>query len=157
MALYSRYSFLYIPLKISNAFKTITSRLDMAGFVNCIIQNELNEFLFQKKDSKYPHFPGKWVLFGGAIEENESSEEAIRRELLDEIGISFKPSFLFEVEYTITGKKIKGITFFSKFSENLSHIKLSEGNGFAFFSESETDRNDVRLDDKKVIKRFLNG
>ena len=48
--------------------------------------NSLGETLFQQKDSGYPWNPNQWCFFGGKVKEGESPEEALRREIGEEIG-----------------------------------------------------------------------
>lgn len=46
-----------------------------------------NRVLLQLRDDKLGIvFPGHWGFFGGAIEEGESAEDAIQREIVEEIG-----------------------------------------------------------------------
>lgn len=49
----------------------------------CIIKNNKNEILLQKKTLEYSVFSGRWVLFGGQIEQNESPKGAIARKLVE--------------------------------------------------------------------------
>jgi 8-oxo-dGTP pyrophosphatase MutT (NUDIX family) len=49
-----------------------------------------NKFLMQLRDN-IPSilYPGYWALFGGHIEEGESPDIAVKREILEEIGYDF--------------------------------------------------------------------
>jgi 8-oxo-dGTP pyrophosphatase MutT (NUDIX family) len=55
-----------------------------------IIVLEDGNYLLQLRD-EIPgiFFPGHWGLFGGAMDEGESAEDALRRELCEELGIDF--------------------------------------------------------------------
>ena len=63
-----------------------------------IIENEKGEILLQLRDDKPTiPYPNKWVLFGGRAEENESFEEAIKREMQEEIELDLKTFKLFRI------------------------------------------------------------
>ncbi|GAA6619697.1 NUDIX hydrolase [Scytonema sp. NUACC26] len=53
-----------------------------------------NKFLMQLRDNK-PNllYPGHWAFFGGHIEPGETPEEAVQREILEEIGYTLPPTF----------------------------------------------------------------
>lgn len=50
-----------------------------------ILVNEKGEFLLQKRSSSVKRAPGKWGFFGGGIEKNETSLDAVKRETLEEL------------------------------------------------------------------------
>src|SRR4051812_3635422 len=64
--------------------------------VAALIVSEDGRYLVQHRDDK-PEiwFPGHWGLFGGAVEPDESPEEALRRELSEELGIELGGFSLF--------------------------------------------------------------
>jgi len=57
------------------------------------IENEKGEFLMQQR--KYPY--GKWGLPGGLMELGESTEETVRREVMEETGLTLGELTLFGV------------------------------------------------------------
>ena len=60
-----------------------------------LIVNEIGELLFQLRDSRADTlFPNKWDLFGGGVLTAESPEEALERELEEELGIKVTESTL---------------------------------------------------------------
>lgn len=55
---------------------------------------------------------GKWHIIGGKVEENETEEEAIKREIKEETGLEIKIlEKVGEKMVDVEGKKIKIVTF----------------------------------------------
>ena len=61
-----------------------------------LVWNRRGELLFCRMDPKRGVFPGQWGFPGGGIEPGEKMEEALHRELREEIGIEIdriRPAF----------------------------------------------------------------
>jgi len=54
--------------------------------------------LLQHRTKDAPTFPEYWSLFGGGIEEGETPEQAVRREILEELGYELASPRLFTVQ-----------------------------------------------------------
>ncbi|NEQ51053.1 MAG: NUDIX domain-containing protein, partial [Leptolyngbya sp. SIO3F4] len=69
---------------------------DKVAVAIAIIQQD-DKFLMQLRDD-FPHilFPGHWGFFGGHLEPGETADQAIRRELKEEIGYIPEEITLFE-------------------------------------------------------------
>jgi len=68
-----------------------TPSIDYIGVgVAAVILNEKNEVLLQLRGPKAKNERGLWKLPGGAIEYGEKAEEALKRELKEELGIEIK-------------------------------------------------------------------
>jgi nucleoside triphosphatase len=52
-----------------------------------VIQNADDEFLICRKPVNRGVFPGQWALPGGGIEPGERMDDALRREIREEVGI----------------------------------------------------------------------
>lgn len=127
-----------------------------------VLFNTSGEVLLQKKDMRYPWFPGKWCLFGGSIEDGESPLEAIQRELKEELGCDFENlQYLFTQVYQDTsGEKIRTgnhYIFKGTFKGAISQLHLSEGAGFAFFSPEELANVPIVDHDLRAIRTSLSG
>ncbi len=129
--------------------------------VAIIIDSE-NRIFLQKKDSGYDLGPNLWSLPGGRIEQNENPEKAIKRELLEEMGIDFKESifesfedYLFKGELNGHQLDVNHKIFIFKFDRDLSEIRIGEGIGFAFFDAEELDELPMLIPAKEILNKFL--
>lgn len=58
-----------------------------------LITDEHGRYLMQLRDDKPTIFyPGHWGCFGGALDQGESFEAALRRELIEELGLVIGPA-----------------------------------------------------------------
>jgi 8-oxo-dGTP diphosphatase len=99
--------------------------------VQALFYNPRGQVLLQHRDENpYTVFPGHWGLFGGGVEEGESLEEALDREIWEEL------------EYKVQHKELWLIAqearahfhmFLVPIDVGLEQLKLHEGQGFGFF------------------------
>jgi len=76
-------------------------------FVVALITNRKGEILIgQDSSSKKKPYPGYWNLPGGKLEEGESTEDCIKREIKEELGVKVT-SLKFIGTYHHSGKGIK--------------------------------------------------
>ncbi|NPE27147.1 NUDIX hydrolase [Methanococcoides sp. SA1] len=120
----------------------------------CIIRNNKGEFLLQKKTLDHLLSPGKWALFGGNIESDESPKDAIIRELNEEIGIVTNPNFLFEIKNKINNAA-QIVSTYIETIDDISKIVLNEGAGFAFFSEKELRKLEIAPDILDILEEYF--
>ena len=92
-----------------------------------------NKFLLVKRRPDDDNHPGKWALPGGSMEEGETPEQTLNREIDEELGIS------------ISGYKPLG-----KYEENNYII-------FVYYLESpEFDENTITLNEEHTEHKFFN-
>ncbi|MBC1237312.1 acetyltransferase [Nostoc linckia z18] len=103
-----------------------------------IIINSQQKVLLVLRDNKSSiPFPNTWALLGGFIEENESPEATIRRELVEEMELElgeikfFKSYFWQECDEHI---------FWTRLDLDISQITLHEGQKLAYFSREEINQ-----------------
>ena len=126
--------------------------------VTAIILNKNNDILLQKKSLDYKIVSGgPWCFFGGEIEEGESPEKAIKREIKEEIGFNIKEFKLFKIINYEHKDKCKGkiYNYIVHFNEDLSNISIKEGVGFAFFNYSELDSLNLMDWNLKILKDYF--
>ena len=67
-----------------------------------VIQNTEDEYLICRKPKNRGVFPGQWALPGGGIEPSEHMQDALRREIKEEVGIEIfdiRPLFFKDGQY----------------------------------------------------------
>ncbi len=97
-----------------------------------IVKNKKGEFLLQLRDED-PEI-GKWVLFGGGVEDGESPEAALAREIKEELGYQIKRADFFG-EYKDGG--IKQVIYILREPVDIENLKLAEGAAMKFFAPGE--------------------
>ncbi len=103
--------------------------------VSALLYNPQGQVLLQHRDdNEYTVFPGYWGLFGGGVEAGESLEEALDREIWEEL------------EYRIQHKELWLISrelrasfhmFLVPIDVSLNELILHEGQGFGYFEVAE--------------------
>ncbi len=102
-----------------------------------IIRNRQGQYLLQHKDSGAPNYPDTWCLFGGGVEEGESPEEAIVREVFEELQIMIDiPNLYRRIVDHAAG--VDRYFFDLSISEPVEKLKsqLCEGDDVAYFDFS---------------------
>ena len=126
-----------------------------AGII--LIDNQ-RKVLLQYRDKNNRWNQNTWSEFGGQIEKNETPEEAVKRELKEEIGIELTNLKFFK-KYRI--QKEKGIyeAFFYVASLNTSINTLKsrqrEGKNVEFFTFQETQNLKLANYTKKALRDFF--
>ena len=71
-----------------------------------VIINNKNQILISKRSTEQ-HQGNKWEFPGGKVEEGETSQEALRRELKEELGIKIKSAtFFMDIVHQYKDKKV---------------------------------------------------
>lgn len=100
-------------------------------------------YLLQRRDPRADiFFPEHWGLFGGGVEAGESDEEAIRRELEEELGIvpkAMRYFTRFDFDFGFAGRKPMRRVFYEAELDDrrLGAVRLGEGAGHGLFAARE--------------------
>jgi len=118
--------------------------------------NAENKVLLQLRSKDDYLYPDCWTLPGGKVEEDESLNEAIVREVREELGWDLRGCSLFR---TIVLKDSDGMMerhiYWGKISERAEDLRLGEGAALRFFSSEEVSELEVAFDLKPVIIDLL--
>ncbi|MFK8185645.1 MAG: NUDIX domain-containing protein [Phormidesmis sp.] len=94
-----------------------------------------NQFLMQLRDDlEHIIYPGVWGFFGGHNEDNENPTEAMKRELLEEIGYVPPKLDLFRIH---EDDKMRRYFYYGALTVPISELALNEGQDLALCSVAE--------------------
>lgn len=122
-----------------------------------LFDNKSKKFLLQLRDnSPSISYPNTWTLFGGRIEKNETPEEAIKRELKEEIsGLKIGSiKKLFTKNRYQDGLKVEDNIFYAEIVSDLSNTNLLEGQKMRLFSKIELNSDKIFPPFKSYIQKF---
>jgi 8-oxo-dGTP diphosphatase len=128
--------------------------------VNAIPINAEGKILLQQRDDRPElSFPGCWTTFGGAVEDGETPDEAIRRELLEEIELEL-PMKLWKVEdfpLERDGQKIivESFTYVGRIDRAASEITLNEGQALGYFGLEDLERLKIGFDFERLFREVF--
>jgi len=124
--------------------------------VGAIIKNTNNEYLLQQRDEHAPTFKHHWTLFGGQVEEGEKPEEALLRELEEEIELN--PSAIESIELIQTNVNDNGvIQYIFEVTTNvlIEDLTLHEGETMMYIPEASLFNREFAFNIKDVFKKYI--
>jgi 8-oxo-dGTP diphosphatase len=122
----------------------------------CIIfKNDLGEILLLLRDNKpgIP-YPNQWYILGGIVEEGETYEEAIAREMLEELGLELDIRNLKRMKVYDWPEK-EEVIFHQKKDIDVDGINLQEGQEIRYFSRAEIAQMDLAFHDNQIAEDFF--
>jgi 8-oxo-dGTP pyrophosphatase MutT (NUDIX family) len=115
---------------------------DLIG-VHVVLRDPAGRYLCQLRDEAPPgraaswSHPGRWSLFGGALEAGESARACALRETAEEIGVSLDPAVLLPLcKVVLASTPDRPLLYIFSADRDLRpcDLTLREGAGFAFLS-----------------------
>ena len=128
--------------------------------VNAIPINPAGKILLQQRDDRPDlRYPGCWVTFGGHVEDGETPDEALRRELLEEIELEL-PMTLWRVDdYPMErdGQKIivESFTYVGRIDRPAAEIALNEGQALGYCGLEDLDNLEFGFDFEQLFRDFF--
>jgi 8-oxo-dGTP diphosphatase len=95
--------------------------------------------IYLRDDKPTIPFPNHWDLFGGHVEAGETPEQALCRELQEEIGVALEMSRLFRRYECLTGDAYPNEKFiyFSEINRRAADLTLYEGQRLTSIAAAE--------------------
>lgn len=121
--------------------------------VKIMLVNKKNEILLQLRGQNQIN-AGKWTLWGGHVEKGESPEEAIIRELKEEINFELKE--FKKIYETIDEKNVKRIWYIGPINKNILDLHLNEGEEMRFYSYKKIKSLDLTKNIKMILNKIFN-
>lgn len=102
--------------------------------------NQGKLLLYQRDNRRDIDYPGYWAPLGGQVEEGESPLEAVRREILEEIGCEASDlTFLRRLD-VVNNPMCADHTIYlfgGKIDKKLKEMRLTEGQALRYFTADE--------------------
>jgi 8-oxo-dGTP diphosphatase len=120
-----------------------------------VFYDEDKKILLQERKGM-SKFGEEWAFFGGQAESNETPEQALKREILEELNFNLK-------EFDFVGKFTKQMTpeklahkfvFTSPVKDNFKKFTLAEGSSMKWFSIEETEKLKMMPGDIEIIQKL---
>jgi len=141
---------------IRKFFKLREIKTFMANKVSLIAFLEGNKILLQERKD-FSRFGEEWAFFGGQIENGETPEQALKREIREELDFSLEDFKFFKkyVNKMKEGHITEKIVFIAKFP-GFDKIKLKEGSGMKLFTFDEAKKLKLMPHDIEIIEDLSN-
>ncbi len=125
--------------------------------VAAILYNPLGQVLLQQRDNKPGlHSPGFWTLWGGKVEEGETPDQAIRRELNEELELDDVPLVwwrMYERPWR-EGIVIEQHIYTAPFDRPAESLTLHEGQALRYFNRTELPSLPIAFIFHEVLEAF---
>ncbi len=122
------------------------------GYAGAILKNNEGKILFQLRDKNGKN-PNKWGIFGGGIKKNESPEDAMIRELNEELNLRIDERDLSK-KYVIPFINYYIFEIQLKYAPEKSNLK--EGKDMKFMNKKEFFKMKNGLLRVKIFLEFFN-
>lgn len=124
-----------------------------------ILENDKGEFLLALRDDKsWIPFPNHWDLIGGHVEEGETAEEALVREVKEELDIDIKEYTFYKKYECLTGDAYENTKyiFTGKINIPIEEVTLLEGQRPQYFSKEEIPNVKFANIIKSIVLDYIN-
>lgn len=126
-----------------------------------ILYNAAGEVLLQQRDDKPDlRYAGYWTFFGGAVEDGEHPDDAIVRELAEELALEGVTPRLWH-QYECPARTVPGEVMTYNFMYHaplpvpLESLTLYEGQAMRFFPRDEALKLDLAFMQTPILQRYF--
>ena len=136
--------------------------VEIRHVVGAVLYNDKGEILLQQRDDKPGlRYARQWTLFGGAVEDGETFDEAMSRELLEELALEMPLSLWMEYECaarTVPGEVVTyNHVYVGKMERDPSDLTLYEGQAMAYFNRDEAAKLTLAFEQSRVLEQFFSA
>lgn len=125
-------------------------------FVGAILIHPEGKVLLQLRTPDAPYYPNYWTLPGGKVERNETPEQALKREVKEELGIDLVNYHLFKKTRQREGELVvERIIYWANLDKKIEELTLEESSALKYFPEDEITPLKIAFSLKGIIQSFL--
>ena len=128
--------------------------------VSVMLVNPQGQVLFQQRDHNPGiAFPGHWTIFGGAVEAGETPDEAVRRELMEELELDLPLRHWHS--YTCPVRSVRGeldvrVHVYVGYTDRpVESLTLHEGMAMGYFDRAGASRLMFGFGKAPIIQKFF--
>jgi len=125
-----------------------------------ILENENGEFLLALRDNKsWIPFPNHWDLIGGHVEVGETPEEALIREVKEELDIEIRDYKFYKEFLCLEGDAFENIKYIytGKINIPVEELTLYEGQYARYFTKEEIPEVKFANIIKSIVLDYINN
>ncbi len=127
--------------------------------VSVILLDEHGRVLLQQRDDKPKQYPNWWTIFGGYQEGDETLDDAIRRELIEELALEIPLSYWKAYVCPVRSKPGEVITinhvFVGRLDRPVESLTLREGQGMKLFSPEEAVKLELAFEQHVILRDYI--
>jgi 8-oxo-dGTP diphosphatase len=122
-----------------------------AGIIFLNSNNEV--LLLLRDDNSEILYPNMWDIPGGNVENDENPEETVKREMIEEMGLSNLGEIsLFKI---FTSENLTDYIFWKRLDINPAEIDLKEGQKIEYFNIDRIRKTKLAFNYNKVLEEFF--
>lgn len=129
--------------------------------VGSVLVNADGQVLLQLRDDKPGlRYPNHWTFFGGAVEDGESPDEAIHRELVEELELH-DIALTFWMAYECPARTVPGqvvttnFMYVGQMTRPLDSLTLHEGQTMRYFTQAESEGVTLAFEQSPILARYF--
>lgn len=127
------------------------------GVMAILINDDGQILLNLRDDIPTISYPGYWAILGGGIELGEAAEDAIHRELIEEIGIDVRDLRVYGAIIDRFGYGNLLIIFNGRIDKRIEDLTLNEGQALKYFDQAELPGLKISPPLKEVVLHYFFG